>query len=196
MAKQLNLSATWHDDTLRVAWNDVKANDQNKSIQWVIGLVWFPLFLVSMFTAVSGGGFAFMGILMVALIVTVIWFRSGSTTVPNHVNFGTQAVTFKGRNYATTEITRFDYGVKSQLTGITPQKDGNGNSMSDPSLIRMWINDSAPVTISENNWSFDVCHEIRDALAKALDAIRNVEKKQSQEKEFGEVNGDFGMPDY
>lgn len=195
MAKQLNLNATWHDDTLRIAWNDVKANDQNKSIQWIIGLVWFPLFLVSMFTAVSGGGFAFMGILMVVLIVMVVWFRSGSTTVPNHVDFSTQTITFKGRNYATTDITRFDYGVKSQLTGITPQKDGNGNLMSDPTLIRMWVNDSAPVTISENNWSFDVCHEIRDALDQALQKVRADEKEAAKEDKFGKT-GDFGVPDY
>lgn len=195
MAKQLNLSATWHDDTLRIAWNDVIANDQNKPIQWIIALVWFPLFLVSIFTGLSGGGLSFMGILLVVLIVVVVWFRSGSTTVPNHVDFSIQTITFKGRNYATTDITRFDYGVKSKLTGITPQKDSDGNSMSDPTLIRMWVNDSAPVIISANNWSFDVCHEIRDALDQALQKVRAGEKEASKEAKFGKM-GDFGVPDY
>lgn len=196
MAKKLDLKGDWiNDTTLRIAWNDVKANDQNKAVPWIIGLGWFPLFLFSMYNAISGGGFALMGILLVALVVIIFWYRGGSTTVPNHMDFSAQKVTVNGRDYQTPTITRFDYGVKSQLTGITPQKDGNGNSLSDPTLIRMWVNDSAPVTISENNWAFDVCHEIRDALDQALQKVRADEKETAKEAEFGKT-GDFGVPDY
>lgn len=196
MAKELGLEPTWiNDDTLRISWNDVKANDQNKSIQWIIGLVWFPLFLFSGYIGISGGGFALMGILFVALIVMAVWFRSGSTTVPNHVDFSAEKITFKGRDFATSRVTRFDYGPKSQLTGITPQKDGHGNSMSDPTLIRMWVDDSAPVTVSENNWTYDVCHQIRDVLDQALQKVRADEKEAAKEAKFGK-QGNFGVPDY
>lgn len=196
MAKKLNLEAKWiNDATLRISWDDVKANDQNKSMQWIVALIFFPLFLLSMFTAVSGGGFGFMGLMFVILIGMALWF-TGSSTVPNHVDFSTQSVTVQGQSYPTSSITRFDYGVKSQLTGIMPQKDGNGNSFSDPTMIRMWIDDSMPVTISENRWAYNVCHEIRDALDRALQRVRSDEKEATRTAEFGDTSGEFGMPDY
>ena len=158
MAKDLNLTAKWiNDATLRIAWNDVKSNDQKQAMQWVLSLVWLAFFLLSIFTVLNDGGFALFGLVCIAFIAMMVWYF-GSTTVPNHVDFSIQSVTFQDRNYPTASVTRFDYGVKSQLTGIMPQKDGNGNSMSDPSMIRMWIDDSAPVTISESKWSFEVCH--------------------------------------
>lgn len=195
MAKQLNLNAKWTGDTLRISWNDVKANDQNKAAAIIMPIAIFVLFIWSGGVALTDGGFGFMGLVLVGSLVAVIWYRSGSTTVPNHVDFTAKSITFRGRKYQTTSITRFDYGVKSQLTGITPQKDGNGNAMSDPTLVRMWVNDSAPVTISENNWSFDVCHEIRDALDQALTKVRTDQKEAVKEALFGK-SGEFGVPDY
>lgn len=191
MAKQLDLSANWIDDkTLRIAWNDVKANDQNGIAGGIIPitglLIMFAGFFISFFIAFLG---------LAILIAGAIWFRAGSTTVRNHVDFSAENITFNERRYSTTSITRFDYGVKSHLTGIAPKKDGNGNSMSDPTMIRMWVNDSAPVTISENNWSFEVCHEIRDALDQALQKVRADEKEATKEATFGK-SGDFGVPDY
>lgn len=197
MAKKLNLKADWiNEETLRISWMDVKANDNNKAAMIILPIVIFVLFIVSAGVALSDGGFGFMGLVLIGTLVSVTWFRSGSTSVPNHIDFSAKDISHKGQKFPTHEVSRFEYGLKSALTGVTPPRDGNGNSMSDPLLIRMWINDAFPHEISSNNWQVQINHEIRDALAKALDAVRNVEKKQSQAKEFGEVNGDFGMPDY
>lgn len=67
--------------------------------------------------------------------------------------------------------------------------------MTDPMLIRMWINDSSAIQISLNNWQTQVNHEIRDALDGALKAVRDAGKQEEHEAEFGK-QGDFGMPDY
>ena len=49
--------------------------------------------------------------------------------------------------------------------------------------------------LSKNNWQQQVNHEIRDALAKGLEAVRDLDKQQEHEEKFGVV-GDNGMPDY
>ena len=75
-------------------------------------------------------------------------------------------------------------------------RDGQGDPMSDPSLIRMWVKDSYAEDISQNDWQNQVNHKIRDALAKALETVRNMDKQQEHEEKFGKVSDDTGMPDY
>lgn len=196
MAKSLNLKAVWlDDDTLRISWIDVIANDTNKAAAIIIPIVAFVVFIYSSFLAISGRGFTLMGLTLVSLFVFVIWFRNGTTSTPNHVDFTAKQIKHNGRTFQTNEVTRFDYGITSSLTGITPARDGNGNSMSDPFLVRMWVNDAYPHKVSSNNWEMQVNHQIRDALSQALDAVRDRSKKQKTEEEFGAV-GDDGMPDY
>lgn len=196
MAKSLNLKANWiNDETVRISWTDVKANDNNKMAAVVIPLLIFVFFILSAITVLNGGGFGLMGLTIIGSIVGAIWFRSGSTTASNHMDFSAKSITYRGRKYPTSEVSRFEYGMKSQLTGATPMKDGNGNSMSDPMLIRMWLNDAAAVEVSENNWQTQVNHEIRDALSKALSEVQRRQNSAVKAAEFGK-SGEFGVPDY
>lgn len=196
MAKRLKLDGTWiDDDTLRISWMDTKAIDRYRFASFITSCFILGLFFIGVYISFTDGGFTLFFVSIVAAIIWSIYYRVGSISVRNHVDFSSQTITFKGRSYDTDKITRFDYGVKSQLTGITPGTDGNGNVRSDPTLVRMWVGDSAPVTISENNWAFDVCHAIRDALDQALQTVRADAKAAATEAEFGK-SGEFGVPDY
>lgn len=62
-------------------------------------------------------------------------------------------------------------------------------------LIRMWLNDSSPVELSQNNWQTQVNHEIRSALDRALTAVRQEQVKAEQVGTYGQQD-DKGMPDY
>jgi hypothetical protein len=197
MAKDLNLDATWVDsENLRVSWTDVQANDNNKAMSIILPIVIFVFVLIGIFNGISGGGFGMMGFALLFAFGSVFWFRSGSTSKPNQITFNAKTISHQGLEFPTAQVTRFEYGSKSQLTGWKPMKDGKGNPMSDPTLIRMWVNDSSAHTISENNWQTQVNHKIRDTLDKALIAVRDVQKKEAHEAEFGDTSGDFGMPDY
>lgn len=198
MAKTLGLDISNAGDGIKVSWNDVVANDQSKSAGILIPIVAFVAFILAggmILGGNAGGGFALLGMVLVGTIVGAIWFRAGSTTVRNSMTFSAEKVSHKGRSYPTDRVTRFEYGMKSNLTGITPKKDGHGDSMSDPVMIRMWVDDSAPITITENNWEFGINHEIRDTLDNALKTVRQHNKQKQHEKEYGKT-GDFGMPDY
>lgn len=192
MAKNLNLKARWvDDDTIRVTWTDVKANDQMTAVAVFGGLAMVVGFVVSLLNNSFGGG----AVSLIAGFVFLIWWRSGSHSVENQVDFTADTVTHQGRKYPTKEITRFEYGLTTALTGTSVKRDGKGNALSDPTLIRMWINDARAVEISSNNWQNQVNHEIRDQLSAALRTIREDQTKREQEAEHGKV-GDLGMPDY
>lgn len=196
MAKKLNLRVKWTGEAVRVSWNDVKANDQNIAAAIILPIAMLAFFILSAITAFNGGGFGFMGLVIVGSLVGAIWFRGGTSTQENFVDFTDNEVIHKKKGFPISEVTRFEYGVKSALTGITPAKDGNGNHMSDPMLIRMWINDASAYEISSNNWEIVANHEIRDMLEKTLIAVRDQQKQQEHEEEFGKVDNDTGMPDY
>jgi hypothetical protein len=196
MAKRLNLKAEWTDSKiLRITWNDAVANDQSKMKAIFVGLSSVGLFCWGIYDLFANDGAFLLLFSIVYALVTTIWYRMGGTTVVQQVDFSAENITFKGRTYPTSRVTRFDYGVKSQLTGNRPWVDKHGNSLSDPTMVRMWVDDARPVTISENNWTYEVNHEIRDALDRALKAVQTVEKEKAKEAEFGKT-GDFGVPDY
>lgn len=197
MAKNLNLDANWLDDeTLRVSWLDVKANDNNILLTVFVPLIGVCMFFYGMFVVITGGGFGLFIFGILFTIGAIFWSRIGSTSVENHVDFTAQTVRHGGRTYPTNDITRFEYGVRSALTGQAPMRDGQGDPMSDPSLIRMWVKDSYAEDISQNAWQNQVNHKIRDALAKALETVRNMDKQQEHEEKFGKVSDDTGMPEY
>lgn len=193
----LGLDAKWiNDATLRITWNDVKANHQKTAVGVLIGIIGAAGFVVSLFVTIASGNFTLMGLVIIGVIASVLWWRVGTSSTPNAVEFTAETITVQNKKYPTPRVTRFDFGAKSQLTGMKPKRDGHGNDLSDPTMIRMWVDDSVPITVSENNWSFDTCHTIRDALDRALQQVREGEKAAAKEAKFGKDGGKFGVPDY
>ena len=197
MAKSLNLSSDWLDSgTLRVSWTDTKANDNNLLLTMVIPLICACIFFFGIFLFITGGTGWFIVIGFILIFVSIFWSRGGSISYPNHVDFSPTAIKHGGRTFSTHEVTRFEYGLRTSLTGAGPMRDGQGQPMSDPTIIRMWIGDSDSYDISQNNWQVQVNHKIRDALSRALETVRDLDKKKEHEAQFGKVADDTGMPDY
>lgn len=192
MAKDLNLQFTNEgENNVTVSWTDLDLPEFHRGQSNLFGGV----------VGVGAIVFVLMGIgnlwfLLVAIVWTVggiIMFKS-TNAKPNSVTFSPESVTVKGRQYPTDQVTRFEYGLRSQLTGQVPQQNQHG-PMADPMLIRMWINDSSSVEVSLNNWQNQVNHEIRSALDETLIAVRKKLSEEKQEAVHGKT-GDFGMPEY
>ena len=115
--------------------------------------------------------------------------------VPNAVGFSRDVITHKLQEFPTADITRFEYGLRSAMTGQEPNKHEPSGKSTDPMVIRMWINDAHAHQISINNWQNQVNHQIRDTLAKALDRVRKDSAKTHNIEKYGE-KGEFGVPDY
>ena len=193
MATALKLKSKWLDEeTLRVSWVDVKANDNNLWLSMVIPLIFAGVFVYGIFLMIANTTFSMLAVGMVGLFISITWAQLGSTKSRNHVDFSADAIEHEGRKFSTAKITRFEYGLRSTLTG----SGGQSSPMSDPNIIRMWIEDTRPHYISKNKWQNQVNHEIHSALTKALEAVRDLDKRQEHEAEFGKVDGDTGMPDY
>lgn len=197
MAKGLKLENDWIDDkTLRVSWMDVKSNDNNLFLTMVLPLIATAITFYGFYLGMTTGSFGLILLGFVLILGTVGWSRMGALSVKNQVEFSPEYITHNGRKFRTNDVTRFEIGSKTTLTGENRMVDGQNNPMSDPMLIRMWINDTSPHVMSSNNWQIQVNHEIRDTLAKALEAVRNIDKQQDHEEKFGVVDSDTGMPDY
>ena len=63
-------------------------------------------------------------------------------------------------------------------------------------IIRLWVDDAHAHNVTKNNWQSQVNHKIHDALTKALEAVRDVDKQEEHAEKFGVVDSDTGMPDY
>lgn len=184
-------------DTIRVSWNDTNPNPWVMFV-FIAVLIFMLIVFVAIGAPTESGLLGFVGL---TVIMTILWFIikrkpqlrrifALSHTKPNVVEFGRTTTIHGSSSIPTDEITRFEYGLKSQLIGVRPVESEN-----DPMVIRMWLNDSKAYDFSENNWQTQLNHEIRDTLALALKAVRNIEKQEFHEAEFGKT-GDFGMPEY
>lgn len=198
MKKTLNLTSKWEDnEILEVSWNEIVYFDQSNlsALKALILVIIFGLVLC--FGLILDGIIGLIIVLSsIAIILgTIIYFQIGNKVTRNNVKFSKDVTTLKGSTYNTSDITRFDYGSNSNLTGSRPIKDKDGNTSYDPTIVRMWIDNSTPVRISENNWTFEENHQIRDALDKALQKVQAEEKAAVKEAQFGK-QGDFGVPDY
>lgn len=195
MAQELNLKSTPSGGGVRVSWDDNKANDTKKGADWAVSITVLASWLILGFIAIAAtSGWP----ILLSLIISggaIFWYQKGSYTVSNAVEFTPDTITHQGRSFPTKQVTRFDYGLKSALTGVQPARAKNGNTASDPTIIRIWIDDAEAYTISENNWQTQVNHKIRDALAAGLDAVRKDQAAQEKADKFGD-QGDLGMPDY
>ncbi|MCX7568317.1 hypothetical protein OS189_18420 [Sulfitobacter sp. F26169L] len=190
MATELKLNTEWIDDTtIRVSWVDTVRSDFHSSNGVIYGSVGLSLFIAGMiiFFNTSNPSWLWLGVIG-AIFALFMWKHVEK--VPNNVVLGKETTIHAGKTYQTVEITRFEYGLRSTLTG-----NRYDNGTADPTILRMWLNDSTAVKISENGWQFQVNHEIRAALDQALTAVRKDSKPVVQEQNHGK-SGDFGVPDY
>lgn len=195
MARALNLQTTRTDDgAIKVSWDDTVKGDFTTSGANMYGLAavgGFLLFTVLGFAA--GVGWFFLSI---PWMLGCISMMRQTKMKPNAVIFDKDRIRHGDDVFATPTVTRFEYGLRSQLTGQQPYRNPKtGDFASDPAMIRMWINDASAHIISESNWQNQVVHEIRDALDKALLAVRKEAVREEREATHGKT-GDFGMPDY
>lgn len=192
MSKELNLSVTRLDpNTIQVSWQDPVlaefSSGKSNAYGGVVGIGALVLLFM---------GFANLWFVVLALVWTiggVIMFKTARME-QRSVTFTPSSVIHEGSSYPTEQVTRFEYGSRHALTGQAPLQTKHG-SAADPTLIRMWINDAYPVKISENNWQSQVNHEIRDALDRALTAVRQEQVEAQQVATYGRQD-DKGMPEY
>lgn len=170
-----------NEGAIRVSWTDVYYLPQH--VQILFGLVAFVGFILGLVRSITTEAMLPFGLaLLIALFTVFLTLRRYSKI--NMVTFSADTTkTLHNGIFPTAEITRFDMTTK--------QDEATGN----PTIIRLWIDDSASYTIAENKWDQGVNHQIRDTLDKSLRSVRDAEKTEQMEEEFGET-GDFGMPDY
>jgi hypothetical protein len=180
-------------DRIRVSWTDVKIKEQNAGTILTLVILAFGGFALAMFFTFNGA--PIMLLVWIGAIIAFLWAGGQRRTEPNSIEFGRDVTTHQGRQFPTDEITRIEYGSEAQMTGGVKRKLANGADAPDQTMIRMWLNDSAAHPISVNNWQTQVNHEIRDALARALDEVRKSKAKEERTQKFGD-QGDLGMPDY
>jgi hypothetical protein len=192
MAKELNLEFTrLPDGGVKVTWQDPV-------------LAEFSRLKSEVYAAVFGLGsiaFLLMGFVsMWFLLVSLLWMFGGiimfktARMEQRAVTFTPSEIIHEGRSYPTEQITRFEYGSRHALTGQAPVQGKDGPA-ADPNLIRMWLNDSSPIELSQNNWQTQVNHQIRDALDRALTAVRQEQVEAERVATYGQQD-DKGMPDY
>lgn len=149
-------------------------------------------------TSFAGGSFGaamFWMLINAPIAIAGFLWKTKTDWVSNEAHFTRKTVSTSGGTVPTDRITRFDYGIRSQLTGNLPLKDFQGDPLPDPFIIRMWIGDAQAITVSTNNWESGVNHTIRDALDKALQQVRTAEKKAIHDQKYGRVE-DNGIPNY
>ena len=176
------------DEYFKITWNDVY-NERGSPIILLMILVVGVMLMFTPYTLYALAG------TMVAFFVAAKFTLNFDVTFPRHINIGPHWVFCKGKRYNLADVTRFEYGLRSQLEGIPPEQRVEGRPGFDPFLIRMWINDSFPVNLAKNNWQAQVNHEIRDTLDKALREVRGRAVQEKQEAEYGKIEDD-GIPDY
>ena len=206
MGKSLKLKVKKNsDDILVVSWRDVWypefSNRYEKKKRFWLTL-WFvaSLWILFQFTAsdnyqLHGGSLGLAVFLWGAGFIAgmfVLAFLFGRRRmVKNEVKFSHSYVEHANQLFPLEEVTRFEMGTKRDLTGNGPPR---GRTM-DPYIIRMWLHDNQAHDVSINAWQTQVCHQIRDTLTNALEAVRGKKTDQQNEANFGVV-GDNGMPDY
>jgi len=197
--RDLNLKSEWIDpETVRVTWVDVKIRERDLSSGLLIVGVGLGGFFFAAFLAISSGNF--IGLLLwLGALITMVVVGSKNYEQPNSITIGKNIIRHQENEFSTDQITRFEMGTEMALLGGVKTKPFVGEQGKDHEanqfLIRMWVDDAHAYDLSKNNWQQQVNHEIRDALSKALEAVRDIDQKQEHEEKFGIVD-DSGMPDY
>lgn len=194
MAKELNLEFTrLPDGGVKVTWQDPVLAEFSNTNSNIAALLFGGTFLVCLIIGLASMSFTPTLFGAVILIGGLIWFKT-ARMVQRVVTFTPSKVIHEGRSYPTEQVTRFDYGLRYALTGVAPAQNKDTTAV-DPMLIRMWLNDASPIELSQNNWQTQVNHEIRDALDRALTAVRQEQVEAERVATYGQQD-DKGMPDY
>lgn len=197
MAKKLNMKVTPKGDALKVSWKDSIHPEYGPIEGVVYGLLFFGFFIIAAIMIVRSISFgSLFGILYwAAFIVLIWWLVKPSSSKKMKVIFGEDKTIAGDWTVDTAHITRFDYGLESQLLGARPALTFLGKEKPDPHLVRMWIDDVSPIVVSRNRWTLPVNHQIRDALEKTLRTVREGVAEAEHDRTYGKVTDD-GIPDY
>ena len=192
MAKELSLKRTIKEDgAITVSWTDLEPKESEKSaIPLAVAGIGF---IVCMVMTIATESFIFLLLGAIGIIAAGI-SPMKPKDFTNLVIFAKDSVTHKGISFPTDEVTRFEYGLRSQLTN-TPAASKYGGAPIDPHVIRMWVNDSSAHYLSTNSLSMEDNHRIRNALDSAIREVRGAEAKREQEEKYGKITKD-GIPDY
>jgi len=188
VAHDLNLKHEWTaSGVAKVSWTDTYLPEFESGAQALYvsaAGIWVIVFL---FMTFSGGlGFVLVAIIGFTGILTALKM---TRTRPNSVTISSAVFKAGDFSVATNRVTRIDYGQRSQWTGYKPQ------DTMDPMEIRVWIDDDANHVISTNSWQPQVNLRIRNALEKALLAVRAEKNEAVRAKASGPAN-EYGIPDY
>jgi len=191
MARSLNLKVEHVADGIKVSWTDIAA----KPHQGVAVYVIFGLCILGGFIASFAVGFGLLAIVVLAAIgIPMLWMLPEERS--NSVTFGRDETKLHDdKTFPTSRISRIEYGDELSLTGAIQQTAMNSEHATPQNLIRLWIDDSAAYPISLNRWQTQVNHEIRDALDRALQEVRQGQAEAAHVAKYGQQD-EKGMPDY
>ena len=142
------------------------------------------------------GGFIFMFVnLLIGAIVLfgsffLVFAARKSRERPNSITIYPDRVEQAGTVLDRGQITRVEYGKRSQWTGNTIQQ-----GEIDPMQIRLWINDRMFHVVSLNTWETQINHKIKMEIEDAISAVGKEARADHQEPARGKA-GDYGMPEY
>ncbi|WP_424973327.1 hypothetical protein [Dinoroseobacter sp. S76] len=207
-SKIFDVSVRPTENGFTVSWTDkFKGYNSDRILNIggvILGIIYISFFVLALQSGddpFSAALFAFLnGLIPLAIlagILNITWRAETS------VKFTRSEVTLNENTYSTDTISRFDYGLRSQLTGKEPAKRKDGSSFKDPYMVRMWINDLDAVTISTNDLPPDYNHKIRNILESTLEDVKaepgsNPGKRRVTEEtpQTSPTDRPRGMPDY
>lgn len=200
MATDLKLKSEWIDpETVKVSWVDVKRRERTAGNQLgFIVLILGGAFVGLLISIPASNPLPFLVILFGSIAGLFMYGRSYDE--PNSLTIGKTETRHRDNAFPTAKITRFEMGTEMALEGGVSTKPFVGQAGQDQdanqTIIRFWVDDARAHNITKNNWQSQINHEIHDALTTALEAVRDVDKKEEHAEKFGVVDGETGMPDY
>lgn len=196
----LQLESEWIDpETVKVSWVDVKMRERTFSNDWgtVLAIICGFIVIIFLAFALESPLIPFIG---VGLGIFAFNQYGKNVTEPNSITIGKTDTRHRDKVFPTAKITRFEMGTELALEGGVSTQAFMGRAGheqdANQTIIRLWVDDARAYNITKNNWQTQVNHEIRDALAKALSAVRDLDTQQESAEQFGVVDGETGMPDY
>lgn len=162
------------DGSITVSWDDRRKMRMYKGrIYAIVYTFFFSALAVGIYfnVVVSGGGI--LALLYIIVAAPVMWMSFYIFwRHRNVVRFTETQMDADGQSYPIGDITRFEYAMRSEVTGGPVAHPSDSLKMIDPVVIRAWVNDRRAITIAENTWPLETNHEIRATLEDALHAMR------------------------
>lgn len=197
----LKIDAVEDEGTL-ISWNDVENAGALPIIGMCLGVVLTGVGVFSIDTSIPSA--AFLGSVLVALflgwipglVLSFIFKAYAEREQPRSLAVFQKFLVHNGRAYHLDEISRVEYGRKSEWNTSDPSTENHTE-------IRIWFDDTQFIVVSENNWTSKVNHELHSAIQKTITMYQRrlkdlIYDEQQAEKNLGksERQRDFGIPDY